>query len=64
MLVPLLVVTNAHERNCDITVLGEIVMACPDFDMIWQAQELTTRVEEISRIATGEISACSTEIRV
>ena len=64
MLVSSLVVTDAHGRNCDITVLGEIVMTCPNFDMVWQAQELTTGVEEISRIATGEISACSAEIRV
>lgn len=64
MLVPFLVVLDAHERHREITFLGEIVMTCPDLDVVCKAQELTSRPEEISRTATREISACSAKINI
>ncbi|KAG9527131.1 hypothetical protein KCV07_g498, partial [Aureobasidium melanogenum] len=57
MLVPFPVVTDAHERHRFLALFGEIVMTRPDPDVFWQAQELTSRVEEVIRTTTRKINA-------
>lgn len=61
--IQLLVILDAHPSH-RITSLRRIIMTCPDFEVVGEAQKLAARSKEVIRITTGEVTACSADVHM
>ena len=64
MLVLLPVLLDGHPRHRSAAPVRRIVVACPDFDMVWQAEEPAPRAVEVPRATAGEVAACGAYVGV
>lgn len=64
MLVLSLVVLHTHPGCGRAALLGGVVVARPDFDMIWQAQQPAPRVEKTACTAAREIATSGAKVCV
>lgn len=63
MFIQLLVILDAHPRN-GVPSLRWIIMTCPDFEVVREAQKLAARSKEVIGITTGEVTACSANVHM
>jgi hypothetical protein len=55
---------NTHERHRLLAISGRVVVASPDLDVVWQAEQLAGGLIKRFGTAAGEVAACYAEVGI